>query len=144
MTTKLVDSLRLAFRRFLWGALGLWSTMGPIVLWSSSGSANWGLTAVLIILLLLCYAVVLRICLRANWAALKKIVSETKVAFCFIIIGLLVNEMTGVFLSIKQEMTILYAFIGFFIAEFIKPKAPLKALRDLLASRFRDRMPFRH
>jgi len=128
MKTKLLDSLRLAFRRFLLGAVGIGCSVGPIILLIGSGSR--GLTAVLVLLLLLCYAVVFVICLRAKWDTLKRLVSETTLAMCFMIIGLLTNEMTGIFIAIKDKLVIVYAFVGFFIAELIKPKAPIKALDE--------------
>ena len=128
MKTKLFYSLRLAFPRFLLGAVGIGCSVGPIILLIGSGSR--GLMAVLVLLLLLCYAVVFVICLRAKWDTLKRLVSETTLAMCFMIIGLLTNEMTGIFIAIKDKLVIVYAFVGFFIAELIKPKAPIKALDE--------------
>lgn len=122
MKTKLFDSLRSAFPRFLLGAIGIWCILGPILLLNASGAAGLGLTAVLVVLLVLCYAVVIVIGLRAKWDALKDLVSETTFAMCFIIIGLLTNEITGVFIAIKHKLVIVYAFVGFFIAELIKTK----------------------
>ncbi len=130
MKTKLFDSLKLAFPRFLFGAVGIGCCLGPIVLLNASGSASLGLTAVLVVLLLLCYAVVVVICLRANWAALRGLVSDTMFAMGFIIIGLLINEITGIFIAIKHELVIVYAFVGFLIAELIKPKPHLKVLDE--------------
>ena len=128
MKIKLFYSLRLAFPRFLLGAVGIGCSVGPIILLIGSGSR--GLMAVLVLLLLLCYAVVFVICLRAKWDTLKRLVSETTLAMCFMIIGLLTNEMTGIFIAIKDKLVIVYAFVGFFIAELIKPKAPIKALDE--------------
>jgi len=128
MKTKLFDSLRLAFSRFVVGAVGIGCILGPIILLNASGLASWELTAVLVVLLLLCYAVVIVICLRAKWDALKELVSETTIAMCFIIIGLLTNEITGIFVAIKHKLVIVYAFVGFLIAELIKPKGHSNAL----------------
>ena len=130
MKTKLFDSLKLAFPRFLFGAVGIGCCLGPIVLLNASGSANLGLTAVLVVLLLLCYAVVVVICLRANWAALRGLVSDTMFAMGFMIIGLLINEITGIFIGIKHELVIVYAFVGFLITELIKPNPHLKVLDE--------------
>jgi len=126
MKTKLLDSLRLAFHRFLLGAVGIGCSVGPIILLIGSGGR--GLTAVLVLLLLLCYAVVFFICLRAKWDTLKRLVSETTLAMCFMIIGLLTNEMTGIFIATKDKLVIVYALVGFLIAELIKPKASIRAL----------------
>jgi chromosome segregation ATPase len=74
---------------------------------------------------------VLVICLRAKWDALNELVSETALAMCFMIIGLLINEVTGIFIAIKHKLMIVYAFAGFFIAEFIRPKGLGDALGEL-------------
>jgi hypothetical protein len=130
MKTKLFDSLKLAFPRFLFGAVGIGCCLGPIVLLNASGSASLGLTAVLVVLLLLCYAVVFFLCLRAKWDALKWLALETSLALGFMIIGLLINEMTGIFIALKAYLVIVYAFVGFLIAELIKPKPHLKVLDE--------------
>ncbi|TMA56731.1 MAG: hypothetical protein E6J73_20520 [Deltaproteobacteria bacterium] len=44
------------------------------------------------------------------------------------IIGLLINELTGIFIAFKDKLVIVYAFVGFFMAELIKPKLSIKAL----------------
>ena len=46
---------------------------------------------------------------------------------CFMIVGLLIQELTVIFVAIKHDLAIVYVFIGFFIAELVKLKAPLKA-----------------
>jgi hypothetical protein len=97
-----------------------------------AGSAGGVLTAVLFLLLLLCYAIVFMICFRLRWITLGRFVSETGLALCFIILGQLMSEMIGVFSTIKSEMTPVYAFTGFFIAELIKPKDPIQALGEIL------------
>jgi len=131
MKTKLLDSLRLALPRTLWGAVGIWCILGPIILLNASGAASRELTTVLGLLVLLCYGLLLVICLRAKWDALKELVSETALAMCFMIIGLLINEITGIFIAIKHKLMIVYAFAGFFIAELISPKGPSEALDEL-------------
>jgi hypothetical protein len=132
---KLLDSLRLAVPRFLLGTVGMWCTLGPIMLLHGSGSASQGHTTLLVLLLILCYAVVLIICLRAKWDALKELVSETTLALCFMIIGLLVNEITGIFIAVKHKLVIVYAFVGFLIAEVIKPKVLIKTLAGFTRGR---------
>jgi len=84
------------------------------------------------------------ICLRGEWETLKKVILETTLALCFIIVGLLIQEITGIFLAIKDEIAIVYVFVGFFIAELVRPKAPMKALRALLTSGIGHRFPFAH
>jgi hypothetical protein len=70
------------------------------------------------------------ICLRAKWDALKELVSETALAMCFMIIGLLINEITGIFIAVKHKLMILYAFAGFFIAELISPNGRSNAFDE--------------
>lgn len=123
MKAKIFDSLRSAFFRALSGAVGIWCILGPIILLSASDSISWELSIVLGFLLLVCYTVVLVICLRAKWDALKELVSETTLAMCFMIIGLLTNEISGLFVEIKHKLVVVYAFMGFLIAELIKPIA---------------------
>ena len=111
--------------------VGTWCAIGPFIL-ISAGSAGGVLTAVLFLLLLLCYAIVFMICFHLRWITLGRFVSETGLALCFIILGQLMSEMIGVFRTIKSEMTPVYAFTGFFIAELIKSKDPIKALGEML------------
>ena len=70
--------------------------------------------------------------------ALTKLISKTTLALCFMIAGLLLKEMMGVFMAAKDEMAIAYAFFGFFIAELMKPKPPMEALRALFTSVHRN------
>jgi hypothetical protein len=105
-------------------------------------SAQLGLTAILFFLLLICYGIALYLWSRRGWRALKDVITETKWAMCFIIIGLMISEITGLFTRMKLEMSIVYAFTGFFIAEFTKPRDPLKAIGEILASLIRNRLPF--
>ena len=144
MKSKVLDSVRLAFPRFLSGILGTWSVIGPFILLTRSGFESWGIALLLLLLLLVCYLFVLVICLCGQWEALKELILETTHALCFIIIGLLIQEITGIFLAIKEEIAIVYVFTGFFIAELVRPKAPMKALRALLTSRIGHRFPFAH
>jgi hypothetical protein len=67
-----------------------------------------------------------------GWITLGRFVSETGLALSFIILGQLVSETMGVFMTVKGEMTPVYAFTGFFIAELIKPKDLVKALGEML------------
>lgn len=135
---RLLDSVRLVFPRFLSGILGTWSVIGPFILSTGSGFESWGIALLLLLLLLLCHLVVLVICLRGEWEALKELVSETTLAMCFMIVGLLIQELTGIFVAIKHDLAIVYVFIGFFIAELMQPKAPLKALGPPLTSVIRN------
>jgi hypothetical protein len=112
------------------------------ILLTGSGYESWGIALLLLLLVFLCYFVVLVICLRRKWESLKKLVSETGLALCFIIIGLVIQEMTGTFLEIKDEIAIVYALIGFLIAELVTPNGPMKALRALLNSVIRHRLHF--
>lgn len=137
MKSRLFDSARMAFPRFLWGTVGIWSVIGPLILLLGSGMQSWE-GAIVLLLLLLCHLVVLVICLRGEWEALKELVSETTLAMCFMIVGLLIQELTGIFVAIKHDLAIVYVFIGFFIAELVKPKAPLKALGAPLTSVIRN------
>jgi hypothetical protein len=61
--------------------------------------------------------------------------SETKLAMCFMIIGLVTNEVTGIFMELKHKLVIVYAFVGFLIAELIKPKGLNKALDEFKRKR---------
>ncbi|MGZ8452744.1 MAG: hypothetical protein ACXWZE_11685, partial [Candidatus Binatia bacterium] len=92
MKTKLCDALKLAFSRFLLGALGIWCTLGPILLMTASDSAGQELKVLLVLLLAPCYAIVLVICWRARWDALRELASETRLAMCFMLAGLLLSE----------------------------------------------------
>ena len=60
---------------------------------------------------------------------------------CFMIVGLLIQELTVIFVAIKHDLAIAYVLIGFFIAELVKPKAPLKALGALFTSVIRNYRP---
>jgi hypothetical protein len=95
--------------------VGTWCAIGPFIL-ISAGSASGALKAMLFLLVLLCYAVVFLICFRLGWITLGRFVSETGLALSFIILGQLVSETMGVFMTVKGEMTPVYAFTGFFIA----------------------------
>jgi hypothetical protein len=112
MNTRLIASLSLATGRFLWGILGAWCGIGPFLLLWSTG--YWRLT--LSLLLLAAYSYVFRICSLEGLAAIKKMMIEARSAMCFMIIGLLLSELTGVFTQLKLELSPLYAFIGFFVA----------------------------
>lgn len=112
MNAKLIASLNLVTPRFLWGIFGTWCGIGPFLLLWSSG--YWRLT--LSLLLLAAYGYVFRICSRDGLAPIKKMMIETRSAMCFMIIGLLLSELTGVFTQLKLELSPLYAFIGFFLA----------------------------
>jgi hypothetical protein len=115
MDAKLNASLRSAASRFLWGILGTWCCLGPvIVLWSS---AHWILNLVLALLLFGSYGYVYHICSRQGLAPIRKMIIEARSTICFMIIGLLISEMTGIFTRLKLELSTLYAFIGFFLAE---------------------------
>ena len=140
MKSKLIYSLRVSARRLLFGLLGTWCSIGPIILLLSS--AQLGLTAILFFLLLICYAITIYLWSSRGSHALKEVITETKWAMCFIIIGLVISELTGLFTRMKLQMSIVYAFIGFFIVEFTKPRVPLKAIGELLASLVRNRFPF--
>ena len=131
MKAKLRDALRWAVPRFLVGTLGVWCGFGPFVVIKASESAGWGITALLSLLLLVCYAVIFVLCLRAKWDALKELVAETRLALGFMIVGLLLNEITGIFVTIKHKLVFLYAFIGFLIAEIIKAKYSSSILNRL-------------
>jgi hypothetical protein len=111
--------------------VGTWCAIGPFIL-ISAGSASGLLRALLFLLVLLCYAVVFLICFRLGWITLGGFVSETGLALSFIILGQLVSEAMGVFLTVKGELTLVYAFTGFFTAELIKPRNPIKALGEML------------
>jgi len=96
-------------------------------------SGQWELTVTLTVLLLSCYGIAIHVWLRRGSRSLKEVITETKWAMCFIIIGLVITEMTGVFTRMKLEMSIVYAFIGFLIAEFVKPRTPVKRVVAMLA-----------
>lgn len=140
MKSRVIDSIKSAWPRFLRGILGTWCIIGPIIL--LTGSQSQGIALLLFLVLLPCYGIVFRICLRRDWEALKHLAAETKLALIFIIAGLLIQEITGIFLAIKHDLALAYAFIGFFIAEFVKPTAPMKELHALLRSVIRDHLPF--
>ncbi len=123
MKVKIFDALRSAFFRALSGAIGIGCILGPIVFLNVSESLGWELATGLGFLLILSYAVVLVLCLRAKWDALKELASETTLAMCFMIVGLLTNEITGIFVAIKHKLVIVYAVVGFLTAELIKPTA---------------------
>ena len=138
--SKILSALRRAGPRLLLGMVGTWCAIGPFIL-ISAGSASGALKAMLFLLVLLCYAIAFMICFRLRWITLGRFVSETRLALCFIILGGLVSEMIGVFMTVKSEMIPVYAFTGFFIAELIKPKDPIKALDKMLNALFRKENP---
>jgi hypothetical protein len=129
--SKIIFALTWTGPRLLLGLVGTWCAIGPFIL-ISAGSASGALKAMLFLLVLLCYAVVFLICFRLGWITLGRFVSETGLALSFIILGQLVSETMGVFMTVKGEMTPVYAFTGFFIAELIKPKDLVKALGEML------------
>jgi hypothetical protein len=135
IASKILFALRWTGPRLLFGMVGTWCAIGPFIL-ISAGSARGILTAVLFLLLLLCYAIAFMICFRLRWITLGRFVSETRLALCFIILGGLVSEMIGVFMTVKSELIPVYAFTGFFIAELIKPKDPIKALGEMFNALF--------
>ena len=137
ITNKIIDALKRALQRFLWGILGTWCAIGPLVLLLRSGSGGWIQTTVLVLLLIFCYAVVVQIYLRSRLTRFRELVSETGLALCFIIIGELGSEMAGIFAPIKDAMAVAYVFAGFFIAELIKPKTPFKALGKMFSELLR-------
>ena len=141
MKSRLVDSAKMAFPRFLWGTVGTWSVIGPLILLLGSGMQSWESAIVLVLLLLLCHLVVLVICIRGEWEALKELVSETTLAMCFMICGLLIQELTGIFAALKHDLAIVYVLFGFFVAELVKPKAPMKALSALFTAVIRNYRP---
>jgi hypothetical protein len=130
---KILFALRWAGPRLLFGMVGTWCAIGPFILISAASGVR---TAMLFLLLLLCYAIVFMICFRLRWITLGELVWETGLALCFIILGQLTSEMIGVFSTIKSEMTPFYTFTGFFIAELIKPKDPIKATGEILNALF--------
>ena len=130
MKARLFNSVRQAFPRFLLGLVGIWCSLGPIVLSNASRSASPEVRTVFFLLLLVCYAVVIVFCLRSRWDALKGLLWETMLAMCFMIIGLLINELTGIFIAFKDKLVIVYAFVGFLITELIKPNPHLKVLDE--------------
>jgi len=135
MMSRLLFSARLAVRRFLIGALGTWCTIGPIILLINGfASASAAVIAGLLLLLLICYIVAFVIFLHPSGTVRKEFVSETVLAMCFMIVGLLINDMTGLFTPIKHELAVVYPFIGFFIAESLKPSTHLKSLRERVLS----------
>ena len=140
--SKIIFALKRAWPRFLWGVLGTWCAIGPIVLLLRSELASGIVTAVLLLLLLLCCAGVFMIWFRSRWTTLRELISETGRVLCFIIIGELGSEMTGVFKTIKVEMALVYAFTGFFIVELTKPKAPIKALGEMFSALRRKWLPY--
>ena len=132
MKTKLIEALKLAFLRFLIGAAGAWCVLGPIVLVNASDTASEALKIILGLLLVPCYALVLVICLRAKWDALKELASETRLAMGFILGGLLLNEITGVFLEFKHRLAFVYALVGFLLTELAKPAKFFTVFSDFL------------
>ncbi|MGZ9130014.1 MAG: hypothetical protein ACXW4Z_19735 [Candidatus Binatia bacterium] len=132
MKTKLCDALKLAFSRFLLGALGIWCTLGPILLMTASDSAGQELKVLLVLLLAPCYAIVLVICWRARWDALRELASETRLAMCFMLAGLLLSEMTGIFLAAKHKLVPVYVYVGFLLTELAKSQRFIKACSEYL------------
>ena len=125
----IVSALMGALPRALLGLAGTWCTFGPIALLLGSHSVGWILMTVLVFSVVFCYAAVFFACIRFRWATWRELISETGWAMCFIVIGELASEMTGVFIANKVEMAPVYAVIGCFIAELVKPNAPLEVLR---------------
>ena len=132
MKSKLFDALKLAFSRFLLGALGIWCTLGPILLMNASESASQELKVVLVLLLAPCYAIVLVICLRAKWDTLRELAADTRLALCFMLAGLLLSEMTGIFLAAKHKLVPVYVYVGFLLTELAKPRRFIKACSEYL------------
>ena len=114
MDAKLMASLRLAAPRFLWGILGTWCCLGPIII--LVGSGPWGLKIALSLFLLAGYSYVFHIWSRQGSGPIRRMIIEARSAMCFMIIGLLLSEITGIFTGLKLELSALYAFIGFFLA----------------------------
>lgn len=124
MSSKYIAAAQSAFPRFLLGVMGTWSVIGPIILLTRSGSAwlSW-------LLLFLGYSAIFAKFLCRDWEALNELISETALALSFVIIGLLLHQMVGIYLAAKPDLAILYIFIGFFIAELTtRPKAPFGLL----------------
>ena len=132
MKSKLFAALKLAFSRFLQGALGIWCTLGPILLMNASESASQELKVVLVLLLAPCYAIVLVICWRAKWDTLRELAADTGLALCFMLAGLLLSEMTGIFLTAKHRLVPVYVYVGFLLTELAKPRRFIKACREYL------------
>lgn len=141
ISSKILFALKSIWPRLLLGLLGAWCAIGPIILLVSNGFDGEIRTAVFFSLLLFCYAIVFMICYRWRWITLTGLVSETGLALCFIIIGEVVGEMIGAF-KIKGEMALIGAFTGFFIAELMKPKNPIKALDKMFSALFRKLLPY--
>jgi hypothetical protein len=132
---QVLCAARSAVPRFLIGSLGTWCTIAPIIfLINGFGSASSAAIAGLLVLLLVCYIVAFVIFLHPSGELWKEFVSETVLAMCFIIVGLLINDLTGFFIAIKHELAVVYPFVGFFIAESVKTSTHLKSLRERLLS----------
>ena len=146
MKTKLFDALKLAFSRFLLGALGIWCTLGPILLMTASDSASQELKVLMVLLLAPCYAIVLVICWRARWDALRELASETRLAMCFMLAGLLLSEMTGIFLAAKHKLVPVYVYVGFLLTELAKSQRLIKACSEYLRAHTTrsDRAPIKN
>jgi hypothetical protein len=140
ISSKILFALKSTWPRLLLGLLGAWCVIGPFILLVSTGLAGGIRTAVFFLLLLLCYAIVFMICYHWRWITLTELVSETGLTLCFIIIGEVVGEMIGAF-KIKGEMALIGAFTGFFIAELMKPKDPIKALDEMFSALFHKLPP---
>jgi hypothetical protein len=140
VASKILFALKSTWPRLLLGLLGAWCVIGPFILLVSTGLAGGIRTAVFFLLLLLCYAIVFMICYHWRWITLTELVSETGLTLCFIIIGEVVGEMIGAF-KIKGEMALIGAFTGFFIAELMKPKDPIKALDEMFSALFHKLPP---
>jgi hypothetical protein len=140
MEPKFIATLRSSAPRFLCGLLGAWCCIGPIIL--VMGAGQWALKLILLVILVVCYGYVFHLWSRRGAAPVKKMMTETKWAICFMIIGLLLSEMTGVFTRLKLEMSALYMFIGFFLAEFIRSSTSMKSAGEMLALHIRNRLPF--
>jgi hypothetical protein len=114
MDAKLMTSLRVAAPRFLWGILGTWCCLGPIIILAGSGSS--ALKVALSLSLFVGYGYVFHIWSRQGSAPIRRMIIEARSAMCFMIVGLLLSEITGIFTGLKLELSALYAFIGFFLA----------------------------
>ena len=107
-------------------------TLGPILLMNASESASQELKVMLVLLLAPCYAIVLVICLRAKWDALRELASETRLAMCFMLAGLLLSEMTGILLAAKHKLVLVYVYVGFLLTELARPRRFIKACSEYL------------
>ena len=133
---RIFSALKGVLPRTFLGLVGTWITLGPIALLFGSQSAPWTLMTVSVLSLVLCYTGVIFACIRFRWPTLRELISETGWAMCFIVIGELASEMTGVFNTHKFKMAPVYAVMGYFIAELVKPNVPLEVLGKKLEEWF--------